>query len=124
MLLFGFLKTGLLVQSEQTVFVFADEPVRTALLTTGAVTAPAQSPNDRLSRARLAPPKKIPEINREWCELRQRDIAAGKAPFGEMDLEKIAMGNALCRRWFGNPREGLKPTLFEDGRCTIEVVGL
>ncbi len=38
---------------------------------------------------------------REWCELRQKDIRAGKAPLGEKDPKQVSIGNFLCERWFG-----------------------
>ena len=78
-----------------------------APITTGTIDPPnsetrAQAYQGRLKPTHVGEAKKPPEINREWCELRQRDIRAGRPPLGEADPNRIAVGDALCMRWFGS----------------------
>ena len=40
-----------------------------------------------------------PETKREWCQLRDADIRAGRPPLGETQANQVAAGNALCRLW-------------------------
>ena len=38
------------------------------------------------------------DTKRAWCEMRLRDVRAGKPPLGETNTKQIEAGNALCRQ--------------------------
>ena len=79
-----------------------------ASVTTGSINQAVTPGMASLKPLQSEPQDKLPlETKRAWCEFRQRDIRAGKAPLGETNINRVASGDALCRMWFG-------PTLVVD----------
>ena len=88
------------------VLIFTCSACSEHVLTTGSIEKPvAPEPQfqiDTSQPARLEPISTLrPEIKRQWCEMRLRDIRAGKPPLGETAPNQLAAGNSLCLQWFG-----------------------
>ena len=88
------------------VFIFTLSACSEHVLMTGLDEKPVapefQFQIDTSQPARLEPISTLsPEIKRQWCEMRLRDIQAGKPPLGETAPNQLAAGNSLCLQWFG-----------------------
>ena len=88
------------------VLIFTCSACSEHVLATGSIEKPAapepQFQIDTSQPARLEPISTLrPEIKRQWCEMRLRDIHAGKPPLGETAPNQLVAGNSLCLQWFG-----------------------
>jgi hypothetical protein len=82
-------------------FGCAEPPITTASIPKSITPNEAQLRLDTSKPPRVEPDRNLPpETKRAWCELRQRDIRAGRPPLGENAPKQIAAGNALCLQWF------------------------